>query len=206
MQPSFVWLGHHPCLDFINTELMGAGGRKDLLQAFPDLVYWLTSAKLVDAEAGATLRKKWHGSSAASRALHLGRELRSMLREMAERIAAGRGVPQTALRAINSSLGADRGHRKLVRRHGRFVERFHRDYSKAETLLVPVAEAASHLLCECDLSRIRKCENPSCILFFYDQSKNGSRRWCSMEFCGNRHKAAAFYHRHRRSCKRGTKT
>jgi len=199
MQPSFVWLGNHPCLDFINTELMGSDGRKDLLQTVPNLVHWLTSAKLVDGEVRAMLLTKWHGSSAASRALQLARQLRSVLREMAERISSGRGVPQTALRAINASLEADRSHRKLVRRQGKFVERFYREYSKPETLLVPVAESASHLLCQCDLRRIRMCENPACILFFYDQSKNGSRRWCSMDFCGNRHKAAAFYRRHRRA-------
>lgn len=199
MQPAFVWLGNHPCLDFINTELMGADGRTDLLQTVPNLVHWLTSAKLVDTQARAMLLTKWHRSPASSRALELARELRSVLRVMAERIAAGRGVPQTAIRAINVSLEADRSHRKLVCRNGKFVERFYREYSKAAALLVPVAESASHLLRECDLSRIRKCENFSCILFFYDQSKNSSRRWCSMNLCGNRHKAAAFYRRHRRT-------
>ncbi|WP_223192907.1 CGNR zinc finger domain-containing protein [Paenibacillus sedimenti] len=41
--------------------------------------------------------------------------------------------------------------------------------------------------------RIRKCEHEDCILHFVDTSKSGKRRWCSMEACGNRHKAAEFY-------------
>ncbi|AJY74810.1 CGNR zinc finger domain-containing protein [Paenibacillus beijingensis] len=41
--------------------------------------------------------------------------------------------------------------------------------------------------------RIRKCEHDECILHFVDTSKSGKRRWCSMEMCGNRHKAAEFY-------------
>lgn len=41
--------------------------------------------------------------------------------------------------------------------------------------------------------RIRKCQNEHCILHFVDTSKSGKRRWCSMEYCGNRHKAAQFY-------------
>lgn len=41
--------------------------------------------------------------------------------------------------------------------------------------------------------RIRKCEHEECILHFLDTSKSGKRRWCSMEVCGNRHKAAEFY-------------
>lgn len=43
--------------------------------------------------------------------------------------------------------------------------------------------------------RIRTCEHEECILHFIDTSKSGRRRWCSMETCGNRHKAAEFYAR-----------
>lgn len=46
--------------------------------------------------------------------------------------------------------------------------------------------------------RIRKCANPDCVLWFYDVSKNGQRRWCSMQGCGNRMKAARFYDKHLR--------
>ena len=38
--------------------------------------------------------------------------------------------------------------------------------------------------------RIRQCAHPDCVLFFYDTSKNGTRRWHSMATCGNRAKAA----------------
>jgi predicted RNA-binding Zn ribbon-like protein len=33
------------------------------------------------------------------------------------------------------------------------------------------------------------------VLFFYDTSKNGTRRWHSMATCGNRTKAARHYAR-----------
>ncbi|GAA1501851.1 CGNR zinc finger domain-containing protein [Streptomyces synnematoformans] len=45
--------------------------------------------------------------------------------------------------------------------------------------------------------RIRACADSACVLWFYDVSKNGRRRWCSMEGCGNRAKAARFQDRHR---------
>ncbi|MGK9185310.1 CGNR zinc finger domain-containing protein [Priestia filamentosa] len=45
------------------------------------------------------------------------------------------------------------------------------------------------------IDRIRKCEHQDCILYFVDTSKSGKRRWCSMELCGNRQKAAEFYAR-----------
>ena len=33
------------------------------------------------------------------------------------------------------------------------------------------------------------CENPDCVLWFFDTTRNGTRRWCSMAVCGNRMKA-----------------
>ncbi|MFF9770014.1 CGNR zinc finger domain-containing protein [Streptomyces sp. NPDC014636] len=43
--------------------------------------------------------------------------------------------------------------------------------------------------------RIRTCAGGSCILHFYDTSRNGTRRWCSMAACGNRAKASRHYAR-----------
>jgi predicted RNA-binding Zn ribbon-like protein len=46
--------------------------------------------------------------------------------------------------------------------------------------------------------RIRTCGGPGCVLHFFDDSRNGTRRWCSMAGCGNRAKAARHYARHSR--------
>lgn len=36
--------------------------------------------------------------------------------------------------------------------------------------------------------RIRTCDGEDCALIYLDTSRAGSRRWCSMQRCGNRHK------------------
>lgn len=41
------------------------------------------------------------------------------------------------------------------------------------------------------------CQRDRCRWAFYDVSKNQSRRWCSMETCGNRAKGEAFRSRRR---------
>ncbi|MFD3733387.1 CGNR zinc finger domain-containing protein [Streptomyces sp. NPDC058632] len=46
--------------------------------------------------------------------------------------------------------------------------------------------------------RVRACANDECVLHFYDVSRNGTRRWCSMSGCGNRAKASRHYARTRR--------
>ena len=49
------------------------------------------------------------------------------------------------------------------------------------------------------LGRLRRCEAPDCDWFFLDRSRNGTRRWCSMETCGNRAKARRHYERGRKT-------
>jgi predicted RNA-binding Zn ribbon-like protein len=46
-------------------------------------------------------------------------------------------------------------------------------------------------------TRLKACSRHSCQWAFYDQSKNGSSRWCSMRICGNREKADSYRRRHR---------
>lgn len=36
--------------------------------------------------------------------------------------------------------------------------------------------------------RLRECAASDCYLLFFDTSRPGNRRWCSMQRCGNRHK------------------
>jgi predicted RNA-binding Zn ribbon-like protein len=45
--------------------------------------------------------------------------------------------------------------------------------------------------------RIRACAHEACVLHFFDTSRNGTRRWCSMALCGNRAKASRHYARTR---------
>lgn len=40
--------------------------------------------------------------------------------------------------------------------------------------------------------RVRECDAADCQLVFYDDSRAGTRRWCSMQRCGNRAKVRAY--------------
>jgi len=42
-----------------------------------------------------------------------------------------------------------------------------------------------------DESRLRRCSNPECGLVYHDESRGRTRRWCSMQRCGNRAKVRA---------------
>lgn len=57
---------------------------------------------------------------------------------------------------------------------------------------------AEDLLVHEDLSRLKRCEGDGCPILFVDESKNQSRRWCSMEHCGMLLKSKRYYDAHRR--------
>ncbi|OEH91156.1 hypothetical protein BFG57_06810 [Bacillus solimangrovi] len=65
--------------------------------------------------------------------------------------------------------------------------------TKQDDVLLKISKSIIQTITEVKPERIRKCENKKCILHFVDYSKNGKRRWCRMETCGNRHKAKTFY-------------
>lgn len=191
----FVFIADNLALDLVNTQRMRDGEQVDDLEDYHALVSWLEQAHVVDAAQAKAVLKKWGSSAEGKRAHEQAHVLRGALRTMAEYLAQGKSVPQSSLNAINDVLSYGVGHHQLVRVRGGFEQRLQRTCDEAKHLLVPVAEAAAGLLCHGDLSLIKKCGNPLCILYFHDTTKNHARRWCSMAECGNRMKAAAHYRR-----------
>ncbi len=192
---TFLFVGNSKCLDFVNTELVVKGRPVDLLENFGDLVSWLVQAQALDAAEAKGMMQRWGDQPEGSSAFEGGRAFRAVLRAMVERIVHGRSVQQSTLDAINQLLQKQVGYSQLVRVRGGFERRLHSGAAEAIHLLVPLAEFASELLCRDDLTLVKKCQNPACILYFYDTTKNHARRWCSMNLCGNRMKVAAHYRR-----------
>jgi len=54
--------------------------------------------------------------------------------------------------------------------------------------LALVARDAADLVTSAAVLRVRACADPGCGALFLDTSRPGSRRWCSMDSCGNRAK------------------
>jgi predicted RNA-binding Zn ribbon-like protein len=66
-----------------------------------------------------------------------------------------------------------------------------------DQMLWPVVHDAAGLLTSEELDRVGQCADDRCGWLFLDTSRNRSRRWCSMEDCGNRAKARRYYERKR---------
>jgi len=196
----FLFVGNHPCLDFINTELILDGQRTDLLEGWADLIDWFIRAKILGTDEGKGTVARL-GQAEGEMLLRESKAFRVVLREMAEQIVAHKPVPRSVIETINRLLSQRPGYPQLLRTTGRVERHFYSSTQGPSQFLALLAEAASDLLCTKDLPLVKKCRNQACILFFYDTTKNHARQWCSMSICGNRMKVAAHYRRQRRGAK-----
>jgi len=65
-----------------------------------------------------------------------------------------------------------------------------------QLIMAPIIKDAFRLMTQGNTGRIKEC--PKCGWLFYDTSKNGRRKWCSMITCGSQAKAIEWYHRQRK--------
>jgi predicted RNA-binding Zn ribbon-like protein len=193
----FVFVGERLWLDFVNCE---QGLRRfDALRDFETLVRWLEAASILDAErAGGIRRRAQQQPAGAAAALVDARRVRGALRSLAERGPMSERVRAEGLTEINRVLGRSAGTRRVdLRGDGTFIRAFVPVGDAFAGLVIPVVESAADALILGELSRVRRCADQRCQRVFFDNTKNGRRRWCDMATCGNRAKAA----RHREKLK-----
>jgi predicted RNA-binding Zn ribbon-like protein len=189
----FIIVADNLSLDFLNTQIVDDGKPKDLLNDFEDFVEWAEAVKLLEPVQVERFIRDWNKQSETKKFFAELKEFRRTLREMVEAIAKIKAVKPSTIKMINSVLNQGYGYHELVKTESGFEKRFRSNFDKPQQLLIPIAESAADLISYGNPKNLRKCEG--CILYFYDTTKNHRRRWCSMNACGNRAKAAAFYKR-----------
>lgn len=193
----FIFVGERLWLDFVNCE---HGHRRfDALRDFETLIRWLEAAVILDAERASGIRRRAQQQPAgAAAALVDARRVRAALRGLAERGPLSERVRAEGLAEINRVLGRSAGTRRVeLRQDGTFIRSFVPVGDAFAGLVIPVVESAADALILGELPRVRRCADPRCCRVFFDNTKNGRRRWCDMATCGNRAKAA----RHREKLK-----
>ena len=195
----FLFVGNNLSLDFVNTEIVADGAPKDLLENLGDVAAWAGAAQLVESGEARKLARSWRSGAKTSQAFDRIKQFRKSWRDSVERLARGENIRPGMVGKINDALRVNTGFGEIVTADdgARYEKIYRAEYVDPDQLLAPIAESAADLLCYGDPGLIKKCENPVCILYFYDATKNRQRRWCSMAACGNRAKAAAFYLRRR---------
>ena len=117
-------------------------------------------------------------------------ELRDALFEIFAADARGRRAPRRALRALEEKLSASYRQPQLERNDVRYQLTW-----ESNARMGDIVRSSVELLTSDDLGRLRLCAADDCNWVFLDHSRNGSRRWCDMNVCGNRAKARRYYAR-----------
>ena len=182
----FVFIAGDPALDFVNTEIVRDGAPLDLLDGPESLARWLFEARLAPRDL-----------SVSPGALTAAKRIRAALRDLGGSLADGKPPRRAPLASIDEELRRGSGALALRQEGRRLIVAFEPDASRARDIRFLLARAAATFLAAADPARIRRCGGTNCVLFFYDATKSGTRRWCSMAGCGNRMKAALHYERNR---------
>jgi predicted RNA-binding Zn ribbon-like protein len=191
----FLFVANSPILDFLNTKPTLALGPTELLPDVRALERWLIASGMVTSAKAKSSLRGWRASAEAADFLEQLIAFRERLRGAVARIERGSSPSDAFLAEVNTQLIRHPLNTSIQRRDGRLTREISVELHRPTDLWAPIIDATAELLAETEWSRIRKCE--SCVVHFFDASKKGSRRWCSMNICGNKLKVAAYQRRKR---------
>ena len=177
-------VGGNLALDMLNTQNGPAGGRPedDVLHGYGDLLAWGHHVGMLsEAEADQLLRRSRRHPDGARAAVDRAVATRGYLYELFDAIARGMPPPERTIARLQRDEAEALTHADLVPVDGGFAWSWAHDGDLARPLW-PVIHAASTLLIDGPLDRVKGCA--ACRFHFLDESKNRSRRWCSMDDCG----------------------
>ena len=195
----FLFVGNHLALDFVNTRPVMNGQPVELLSDWNALLRWFRAAELVSEKEMRTFVRQWKKRPEPEGCLEALKTFRESVRATVLRLEAGEEPASRTVAELNRLLRAHPMILELRRAAGKLERRKLFELRRPDDLFAPLVDAATEMLSDLEPARLRKCE--SCILHFYDTSKNGTRRWCSMQICGNRSKVAAYAERKRHTNK-----
>jgi predicted RNA-binding Zn ribbon-like protein len=185
-------------LDFTNTaEWHARPDSLEKLNSFADLVSWSWNAGLLTEQAARRLLDTAEQRPEdARRALAQIIELRETLYQIFSHHAAGSEIPEEDLASFNTALGEALHRVEIQTAKDGFSWGWSYEDQDLKVMIWPIIKEAAELLTSDDLKRVGECaDDRGCGYLFYDTSRNRSRRWCSMESCGNRAKAQRHYKR-----------
>ncbi|WP_028034540.1 ABATE domain-containing protein [Chelativorans sp. J32] len=198
--PVPFFLGGRLCLDFVNTvNSRSRPATRNYLPGFDEVIGWgrqtgLFGPGAIDrleerARAFPSQAAEAHGAIIAFREA-LYRIFRSVIDETP--------APEADMRRLSDWLREARNQQVLSGTGRLFSWAWDESRLDFRSPACAVAVSAEHLLTHEDLKRVKECPGPEgCGWLFYDETKNVSRRWCSMEHCGGAAKARRYAERHR---------
>ncbi len=185
-------------LDFANTKDWHTSQKPiETLNSYADLVIWGEQAGLVSPDRVERVQQlSRQQPDEAQRVYDFALKVREAIYRIFSQHYTGHPIPEADLVLLNSVVRQAMAHLQLTPTRGEFHWEWAAEVDGANLILWPVVRAAAELLISDQASKVRVCEDDrGCGYLFIDQTRNHSRRWCSMESCGNRAKARRHYSR-----------
>lgn len=185
-------------IDFANTTYWrGAAEPQEHLTSYEALLSWSQDAGLLgEEEARALLAEAERRPKEAAAALQDAIHLREVIYRMLSALAHEREPEPEDVERLNRAIAEALAKTRIEASDGGFAWGWEAGEGAFDRMLWPIARAMGDLLTSKAVERVGECaDEGGCCWLFYDTSRNHSRRWCSMESCGNRAKARRHYER-----------
>jgi predicted RNA-binding Zn ribbon-like protein len=187
-------------VEFVNTIdwRHDPAHREDKLRTVPDLIRWAHDRRLFSESATRRLSRHAHNHpGVAGQIFDRALLLRDAIYRVLSAHAAQREAPLQDLEMISNEYRAATQHLRLKESKGNFHWEWAGEDDALDRILWPIVHSTIDLFTSDTLARVHECEGPGCGWIIIDTTKNRSKRWCSMETCGNRAKVKRFYERHK---------
>ncbi|MBZ5596967.1 MAG: CGNR zinc finger domain-containing protein [Acidobacteriia bacterium] len=193
----FEFIAGNLALDFANTvHDYGASVSEDDLKSGSELVRWARQAGLLsERESQELYRQAGANLGPAATGFQRSLRLRRLVYEVFSDLSHGGRPRPGALAALNSYFKQAMAAVSIQRVRDRYELGWEENAFGLDRVLWAVTRSAMDLLTSERLGRIRQCAGDTCTWLFLDTSRNGMRRWCDMEACGNRAKVRRFRQR-----------
>jgi predicted RNA-binding Zn ribbon-like protein len=180
-------VGGNLALDLLNTQNGPAGlaPEDDALHDYADVLAWGGYVGMLDdPEADRLLRRSLTDPDGARTVFERTFQTRAYLYDLFSAIANGDPPATRDIRRLQRDEAEALAHASLVDAGGDYRWSWEEDATNQDLArpLWPIIHAAVTLLTEGPLDRVKGCA--ACRFHFLDESKNRSRRWCSMDDCG----------------------
>jgi predicted RNA-binding Zn ribbon-like protein len=184
-------VGGHVALDFSNSIWRRSTACPcEILESYGLLVEWSRLAGTLSDEQASQLREEGRRrAQEAEIVLGRARTLRQAIYDVFSHVAAGAPVDPRALATVNCELSTALCRRQVADDPAGLAWTWRGSGVALDQMLWPIVHSAAELLTSEDLGWVRECQAEDCDRLFLDTSRNRRRRWCSMEWCGNREKA-----------------
>jgi predicted RNA-binding Zn ribbon-like protein len=199
-QPVPFRFGGRACLDFVNTvSCRTRPVRREYLADYATLAAWAWQVELIGEEQAMQLQQRAAEAPRAARRAHCEAiELREALYRLFRAVMQGEPPHAHDMAGLNEHLSRARPLERLVPASGAFAWQWCSEPLPFGAPSLLAAISAAEFLTRDDLSRLRDCPGPDgCGWLFYDETRNRSRRWCSMDHCGGAAKTRRFRERAR---------